>query len=356
MNELKSYFKKSSTLIIHILIWILFLAISASQIYLRIGIIPIDFYLRFSVFLIAFYLNYYIFVPKIFLKKKFFIYILTVLIFSLFFVFLLEVVIPKPINITHPEGFPKDFTRPLNKDFEKGFFFFKSFPMLILLLLFFTLSTSIKLGIEWYKTEKQRVLIESQKASSELSFLKAQLNPHFLFNTLNSIYALANKKSEDTTIAIVTLSELMRYMIYEANEDTVSLKREIEHIKNYISLQLLRLKDSSGVRVNIHGDLNYKIEPLLLISFIENAFKYGTDFKGKTNIRIRITIKNKELNLFVYNTSSYQKVKNENSGIGLENIKNRLNLLYPNSHTLDITNDKKSYKVNLVIKLKSNEI
>ena len=169
----------------------MFLAISASQIYLRIGIIPSDFYLRFSVFLISFYLNYYIFVPKIFLKKKFFIYIITVFIFSLFFVFLLEVIIPKPINITLPDGFPKDLPRPLNKDFEKGFFFFKSFPMLVLLLLFFTLSTSIKLGIEWYKTEKQRALIESQKANSELSFLKAQLNPHFLFNTLNSIYALA---------------------------------------------------------------------------------------------------------------------------------------------------------------------
>ena len=201
--------------------------------------------------------------------------------------------------------------------------------------------------------KKERVLIASQKVNSELSFLKAQLNPHFLFNTLNSIYALANKKSENTSVAIVTLSELMRYMIYEANEKNVSLEKEIEHIKNYISLQLLRLKDSSGVRVNIHGNLNYKIEPLLLISFIENAFKYGTDFNGKTDIRIKITIREKVLNLFVYNTSSNQESKKENSGIGLENIKNRLNLLYPNSHTLDIISDVKSYSVNLTIKLKN---
>ncbi|MEO9570225.1 MAG: histidine kinase, partial [Polaribacter sp.] len=181
----------------------------------------------------------------------------------------------------------------------------------------------------------------------------AQLNPHFLFNTLNSIYALANKKSDNTTEAIVTLSELMRYSIYEAKENTVSLEKEIEHLKNYISLQLLRLKDSSGVRLNIHGLLNFKIEPLLLISFIENAFKYGTDFKGKTDIRIKITIKNDRLNLYVYNTSSYKKTKNENSGIGLKNIKNRLSLLYPNTHSLEIIDDKKSYTVNLILKLKN---
>ena len=141
-------------------------------------------------------------------------------------------------------------------------------------------------------------------------------------------------------------------MIYEANEEYISLEKEIEYIKNYISLQLLRLKDSSGVKINIHGDLNYKIEPLLLISFIENAFKYGTDFKGKTDIQIKISTDNNELQLQVYNVSSLQNAIKRDSGIGLENIQNRLNLLYPNSHNLEITSDKKSFEVNLKIKLK----
>jgi len=321
-------------------------AISASQIYLKIGSIPTDYFFRFSVYLIAFYLNYSIFVPKILLKKQFLYYLLTAVLFSVFFIFLIDFVIPKPTG------------RPALKNaaqhFQHGYSIYRSFPTLILLLLFFTLSTSIKLGIEWYKSEKEKVLIESQKASSELSFLKAQLNPHFLFNTLNSIYALANKKSENTTLSIVTLSELMRYTIYEASENKVSLKKEVEHIKNYISLQLLRLKDSSGVKLNIHGNLNYKIEPLLLISFIENAFKYGTDFKGKTNIIIKITVKDEELHLYVYNTSTQHKTKSQNSGIGLVNIKNRLNILYPNSHELNILNEKNSYIVNLIIKLKNN--
>ncbi|WP_170062858.1 sensor histidine kinase [Polaribacter butkevichii] len=222
----------------------------------------------------------------------------------------------------------------------------------ILLLLFFALSTCIKLVAEWYKSEKERTLIASQKVNSELSFLKAQLNPHFLFNSLNSIYSLANKKSDDTTVAIVTLSELMRYMIYEANEELISLEKEIDYIKNYISLQLLRLKDSSGVKINIHGDLNYKIEPLLLISFIENAFKYGTDYKGKTDISIKISTINDQLQLEVYNLSSLQNAINKDSGIGLENIQNRLNLLYPKAHTLKITKTKKSFEVLLKINLK----
>lgn len=318
---------------------------------MKIGVIPNDFYLRYSLFFIAFYLNYHIFVPKLLLKKEFFYYIATVLVFSILFVFIIEYIIPKPINLGLENRIPRDFP----PGSEKDLLFFRSFPTLVSLLLFFTLSTSIKLGIEWYKTEKEKVVIEAQKVSSELSFLKAQLNPHFLFNTLNSIYALANKKSDNTTEAIVTLSELMRYSIYEAKENTVTLEKEIEHLKNYISLQLLRLKDSSGVRLNIHGLLNYKIEPLLLISFIENAFKYGTDFRGKTDIRIKITILNDELNLYVYNTASHQKTKSENSGIGLENIKNRLNLLYPNSHSLEILYDKKSYTVNLKLKLKNNK-
>ncbi len=354
------YHKKIASLTVHILVWIIFFAISASPIYLKIGSVPNDFYFKFSVFFITFYLNYYILVPKIFLKKKFLFYIITVLVLSISFTLFLEFVIAKPFNINPPNGFreykPQGFPRMFPKPRGKGLFFFKTLPIFALLLLFFTLSTSIKLGIEWYRTEKERVLIASQKVSSELSFLKAQLNPHFLFNTLNSIYALANKKSDNTTEAIVTLSELMRYIIYEANEDTVSLEKEIEHIKNYISLQLLRLKDSSGVSVNIHGNLNYKIEPLLLISFIENAFKYGTNFNGKTDIKIKIIIEDKTLHLYVYNTSSHQKTKKENSGIGLENIKNRLNLLYPNAHTLDIKSDKKSYTVNLILELKNKQI
>jgi LytS/YehU family sensor histidine kinase len=222
----------------------------------------------------------------------------------------------------------------------------------IVVFLLFSISLSVKLSQEWYKNEKIKSQIKTQKINAELSFLKSQLNPHFLFNTLNSIYSLANKKSDDTANAIITLSELMRYMIYETNNEFVSLQNEVDYIKNYISLQNLRLKDSSGVRFNAHGSLDYNIEPLLLISFIENAFKYGTNFTGETNINIKLIVKENNLTLNVSNYISLKEKNNPDSGIGLENIKNRLNLLYPNTHTLKIEQSDNLYHIELVLKLK----
>lgn len=337
--------KKNTTIIVHSLIWTFFLAITAIQSYAIFSTISYEFYFFNFTFIAVFYLNYLVLIPKFLLNKKIVLYILislSIIIFTIFITepFLKESIKPPFFN----GGFNRHFPRPQRNNINLR-------PP-ILLLLFFAVSTCIKLVAEWYKSEKERTIVASQKLTSELSFLKAQLNPHFLFNTLNSIYSLANKKSDDTTIAIVTLSELMRYMIYETNEEFISLEKEIDYIKNYISLQLLRLKNSSGVKIKIHGNLDYKIEPLLLISFIENAFKYGTDYKGRTAISIKISTSNDALHLEVYNLCSLQNTIDKNAGIGLENIKNRLNLLYPNSHTLEVTNTKKSFQVNLKIKLK----
>jgi hypothetical protein len=346
MNNLFTLLKKkNTTIIVHSLLWIFFLAITAIQSYSRFSTIPNEFYFLNILFIGVFYLNFSVLIPKFLLNQKIVTYIIISLSLILFFIFVIEPLLKNQLK-SHfiEEELNNRFQRPRDGNINLR-------PP-ILLLLFFAFSTCIKLVSEWYKSEKERTIAASQKVNSELSFLKAQLNPHFLFNTLNSIYSLANKKSDNTTVAIVTLSELMRYMIYEANEEFISLEKEIDYIKNYISLQLLRLKDSSGVHINVHGDLNYKIEPLLLISFIENAFKYGTDYKGKTDIKIKITIQNNELCLEVVNISSLQNTINKNSGIGLENIKNRLQLLYPNAHTLEITNHKKSFEVNLKIKLK----
>lgn len=226
----------------------------------------------------------------------------------------------------------------------------------LIFTLYFAVGTSIKLVGEWYITQKSKQKLDTQRINAEISFLKTQLNPHFLFNSLNSVYSLANKKSDDTTQAIVTLSELMRYMIYETQKELVPLKDEINYIKNYITLQNLRLKDSSGVRINIYGKVDYKIEPLLLISFIENAFKYGTDFNGKTDIRIKIEVVDNSLNFEVTNYVSIHKRDDQNSGIGLKNVKNRLELQYPNAHELEIEEVGKKYIVKLKLKLKTNRI
>lgn len=350
-----SNFKNIPPIIIHILIWIIFLGISSSQIYLKIGVIPQDFIIRSCILIIAFYLNYSLLVPYFLLNKKTTLFFLILFAFGLFFIYIMEVILPKPEfhppNNFHRQGNPNILPHNNPSPFLINFRDFLSSGGLLLLI--YALSTSVKLGIEWFKSEKQRVEIESQKVNSELSFLKAQLNPHFLFNSLNSIYSLAHKQSKDTTNAIVILADLMRYMIYETNKDLVPLEKEVDYIKNYMSLQLLRLKDSSNVKINIHGNLNFSIEPLLLISFIENAFKYGTDFKGKTNIIIKITIEDALLKLYIHNSVSHQQQKSENSGVGLENIKNRLKLLYPNQHTIAIKSEPNSYEVNLTLKLKN---
>lgn len=349
-----SQFKKIPSTVIHILIWIIFLVIMGSQIYFKIGIIPKDFLIRSSLLISAFYLNYSLLVPHLLLNKKTTLFFIVLFAFGLFYIYIIETILPKP-NFVPPNNFHRLENHNLRPNHQSPFLinFRGFFPSGGLLLLIFALSTSIKLGLEWFKSEKERIEIESQKVNSELSFLKAQLNPHFLFNSLNSIYSLAHKQSKNTANAIVILADLMRYMIYEANKDLVPLEKEIDYIRNYMSLQLLRLKDSSNVKINIHGNLNFSIEPLLLISFIENAFKYGTDFKGNTNILIKITIEDALLKLYVQNSVSHQQQKTENSGVGLQNIKNRLNLLYPNQHTIAIKSEQNSYEVNLILKLKN---
>ncbi len=307
--------------------------------------------------MLLFYLNFSLLVPRLLLNKKIPLYIVVSMAFILLSSYLNNQFAP-------PKGFFQEMIahRPVFEKFEGEIPKFKPNHrvfmgvQILFGVLLFAVGASVKLVAEWYKNERVKTQINTQKINTELSFLKTQLNPHFLFNTLNSIYSLANKKSDYTTDAIITLSELMRYMLYETDKSYVPLKNEIDYIKNYISLQTLRLKDSSGVRFNVQGNLDHSIEPLLLISFIENAFKYGTDYTGKTNINIKIIIEDKKLNLLISNYISINEKGKPSSGIGLQNIKNRLILLYPDSHSLKIEESNKLYKVELTLKLKNDEV
>ncbi len=356
---MKLNLKNINPLIIHILCWLIIILIILSTFYNKFNYFPIDdfFYYRLFLNIAIFYLNYSFLVPKLLLDKKIGLYAFVSLAFIMFFIFVYQNILPS-IPLMDGLGNQHELLKFENghNAIESKKIFFLSFIQGIVIFLLFGISLSIKLSIEWYKNEKIKNLIKTQKINAELSFLKSQLNPHFLFNTLNSIYSLANKKSEATTEAIITLSELMRYMIYETDKEFVPLQKEIDYIKNYISLQNLRLKDSSGVRFNVHGNLDQKIEPLLLISFIENAFKYGTDYTGKTNINIKIIVEESNLTLRVDNYISLKEKNNPNSGFGIQNIESRLNLLYPNSHTLKIEELDTLYKVELLLKLKNDEM
>jgi len=200
------------------------------------------------------------------------------------------------------------------------------------------------------------ISLEKEKQTAELNFLKAQINPHFLFNTLNNIYALAKNKSEETPEMILKLSEILDYTIYECKSDRVPLNKEWDLIENYVDLQALRHDNQLTILLNQQiNDEKMLIAPLILISLVENAFKHGLKGKrGGSVINISMTEKNREIIFKIYNTRS-DADSNKNGGVGLENIKRQLELQYPNQYTMYVKEDDHSYQVTLSIDLSTHQ-
>lgn len=219
-----------------------------------------------------------------------------------------------------------------------------------LLMLF--MSGFIKIALEWFKSEKQREELTVERLNAELKFLKSQINPHFLFNCLNTIYSLAHKQSVQTEHAILKLSTIMRYMIYESNEDKVPLSHELKYLQDYIEIQKLRLPKDIEINCNLSGDADrLMIEPMLLVPFVENAFKHGISYAEESFIDINITTTEDMIRLTVRNSHFKERVA-ERGGIGLENVLKRLNLLYENEHEIRIRETEAEFIVDLKIKLK----
>jgi len=213
---------------------------------------------------------------------------------------------------------------------------------------------SIRLAKEWARNEKERRELQAEKLISELAFLKSQVNPHFLFNTLNNICSLARKKSDDTEPAIIKLSQIMRYMITDSSQDKVSLEEEVDYVNNFIELQRIRLSDKVDISFIIDGPLSsIQIEPLLLIPFVENAFKHGVSYNEKSRISIELKTQTGDLSFSVENSKPSVKdsLKLEEPGIGLKNVSRRLELLYPGKHQLQIKDLENLYSVMLKIKI-----
>jgi len=195
--------------------------------------------------------------------------------------------------------------------------------------------------------------IQSEKLKTEVSYLRAQINPHFLFNTLNSLYALALEKSDAAPEAILKLSSMMRYVVTESGRDRVALENEVNYIKNYISLQQLRMDGNTPLTFIVSGNTGGKyISPLLLIPFIENAFKYGLNPEENTAITIHIDIDSDRLELRVKNNKvNINLPPEEKSGHGLTNTRQRLEFLYPEKHKLAIFDTDQHFEVQLIITL-----
>jgi sensor histidine kinase YesM len=233
--------------------------------------------------------------------------------------------------------------------FELSYLNYNSISSFFILLL----GLSYALIKYWFQSEKLKRVLYEEKLTTEMAFLKAQINPHFLFNVLNSFYAKALKNDvPELADGIAKLAELMRYMVYETNEDNVALEKEIHHLKKFIQVYQLRIAEDDDVFINftIKGAVeNVQISPMLLIPFVENAIKHGIDTKTKSIIDISLEVTKNSLSYKVTNTmhQAVYGLKDSASGFGLDNLKKRLAILYPNTHTME-TKVKKGYFISLL--------
>ena len=216
---------------------------------------------------------------------------------------------------------------------------------------FIFLSTALKFTTDWFLNERIQRDLENQRLSAELSFLRSQINPHFLFNSLNSIYSLAYQRSETTPEAILKLSEIMRYMLYECNDNKVPLAKELQYLQNFIDLQKIRFGNKAFIDFKIDGEVDgQQIVPLLLIPFIENAFKHGVANDPGTPIELLIEVNDQHLHFYIQN-KKHSGNRDPLGGIGLNNVTRRLDLLYPGNYHLNITDTNENYSCELTLDL-----
>jgi hypothetical protein len=220
----------------------------------------------------------------------------------------------------------------------------------LIFILIFMVSTGTRVISYWFESERNRIRAEKEKSVAELSALKAQINPHFLFNVLNSIYFLSRKKSDATPEVILKLSDLMRFLLTETTAGYIPLEKEVESIRQYIDLQKLRLTEKTKIIFETIGEAgNLSIAPLLLLPFVENAFKYGVSSHRHSEIMISLTMMQDRLMFMVKNGKAGTPVSEKSTGTGLKNVVRRLNLTYPDKHALKIGETETGYVVELKI-------
>jgi len=215
------------------------------------------------------------------------------------------------------------------------------------------MGTLFRFTMDWFRTSRHQEILEKQNVTNELALLRSQINPHFLFNTLNNIHAFVYRDQDKTAYGIIKLSEIMRYMLYETTSEKVLLEKELKYVQNYIDLQRLRVKNPDFIEIKVEGNIYGKmIPPLLLITFIENAFKHGR--KNSPSPGITILLRSVENDMYFevsnYITQRTEDESNEYKGFGLKNLQRRLDLIYNKNYTLEIVKDSEKYCVKLFIK------
>lgn len=290
-----------------------------------------------------FYINYIFLIPGLIKKKKkYYLYVI---------VFLLLIGLSSLLKTVIAVLYPEDVLVYINAQGAKKYIELPRFVVMVTFIsgFFMLCSCIIKFTIDWFSNERVQRNLESERREMELQFLKSQLNPHFLFNSLNNIYSLAYQKSDKTADAIMKLSEIMRYMIYESNTPTVALSKEVDYLTSYIELQKIRFKDGAYIELTLNGEIDdQKIVPLMLISFVENAFKHGVVSDPENPVKINIIANQKILHFSVINKKNVQN-KDAQGGVGLPNVERRLQLVYPDRYKLNVVNSATHYTCELMI-------
>lgn len=289
--------------------------------------------------LFVFYFNFFFLIAHLLVKRRWRWYILSNIALS---------ALISLISIALYSLFPESFSD--NYDVAQVVYFGRD---LFLVIITATLAVAIRMTIEWYRTENAKAKLEAVASQAELKNLKSQLNPHFLFNTLNNIYSLIAIDKEKSQFSVLGLSKILRYVLYDNNQDKVPLEKELLFTRSYIELMSLRLTDKVRIKIDIPTETNgAMIAPLVFITLIENAFKHGVTQEENSFIDIDIKLTDNKVKCIVKN-SCFPKKENDysGSGIGITNLKRRLELLYPRKHKYDISISDKIYKSTLTIEL-----
>jgi len=304
---------------------------------------------------IIFYSNYLILVPKYFFESKKHRYYLSAFFLLAFLYFVSDRSNELVFKYVPGQDRHKETTMVQGEKEKPGpppfrQIHFLNYVFTSSILIFF--SIGLRVMERHSQTEKLQKELEKEKLNSELAFLKNQISPHFFFNTLNNIYALIGINVEDSQKAVLKLSKLMRYLLYESEQGNTLMSNEIDFMNNYIDLMKLRMSDKINLSVSFPDKYeDFNIAPLLFVPFIENAFKHGISYREKSFINITMTV-NKDSLTFLCNNSFFKSREvedNEHSGIGLENVGKRLNLLFPGKHELKTNKSETAFEVILYI-------
>lgn len=344
MTANKSFFRRYK--LYHVIFWVLYFIFWTSVAARSNGVSYFNAFSMTSAWFVGqagiFYSCVYWLVPRFFNKKQYAIFILLALIIV-------------AISAAIPAGYTIWLMHQISRDFKISF---GVFFLYVSLSNFFVavISVAAKVIKDRLKGEQRNQLLEKEKTENELRFLRSQINPHFVFNAINSIYVLIKKDPDFAADTLAKFADMLRYQLYECNVDEIPVENEIGYLDNYVGLEKLRKGDMVSVDYTVASEVkDFSIAPLLLIPFVENAFKYVSAFTNQRNeIKIAADYRDKVFSFFVENTTNDSiNIKKDKtySGIGLENVKRRLELIYPGRHTLKIDAANNVYSVLLTVQI-----